>query len=155
MPAIRLASRLTEIAYPNLVATFFASGGAEANESAFKTARFYWKVKGRPGKVKIISRQMAYHGVTLAAMSATGIPGYTKMFEPRMPNFIHTATPYPYRFEGAKPGETVGQAAARMLEETILKEGSEMVPDPAAYRHRGPGGPDRRDHARRHHRRGP
>ncbi|MFI5342280.1 MAG: aspartate aminotransferase family protein, partial [Candidatus Methylomirabilales bacterium] len=127
VPAIRLASRLAEIAYPNLVATFFASGGAEANESAFKTARFYWKAKGRPEKVKIISRQMAYHGVTLAAMSATGIPGYTKMFEPRVPNFIHTATPYAYRFEGAKPGETVGQAAARMLEETILKEGPETV----------------------------
>jgi putrescine---pyruvate transaminase len=127
VPAIRLASRLAEIAYPNLVATFFASGGAEANESAFKTARFYWKAKGRPEKVKIISRMMAYHGVTLAAMSATGIPGYTKMFEPRVPNFIHTATPYAYRFEGAKPGETVGQAAARMLEETILKEGPETV----------------------------
>jgi len=127
VPAIRLASRLAEIAYPNLVATFFASGGAEANESAFKTARFYWKAKGRPEKVKIISRQMAYHGVTLAAMSATGIPGFAKMFEPRVANFIHTATPYAYRFEGAKPGESVGQAAARMLEETILKEGPETV----------------------------
>jgi putrescine aminotransferase len=127
VPAIQLARRLTELAYPNLSATYFASGGAEANESAFKTARFYWKVKGKPDKVKIISRQLAYHGVTLAAMSATAVPGYSKMFEPRMPNFIHTATPYSYRFEGAKPGETVGQAAARMLEETILKEGPQTV----------------------------
>ena len=127
VPAIRLAQRLTELAYPNLSATYFASGGAEANESAFKTARFYWKVKGRPDKVKIISRQYGYHGVTLATMSATAVPGYTKMFEPRVPNFIHTATPYSYRFEGAKPGETVGQAAARMLEETILKEGPQTV----------------------------
>ena len=127
VPAIQLARRLTELAYPNLSATYFASGGAEANESAFKTARFYWKVKGKPDKVKIISRQLAYHGVTLAAMSATAVPGYTKMFEPRVPNFIHTATPYSYRFEGAKPGETVGQAAARMLEETILKEGPQTV----------------------------
>ncbi|HXZ44197.1 MAG TPA: aspartate aminotransferase family protein [archaeon] len=127
VPAIQLARRLTELAYPNLSATYFASGGAEANESAFKTARFYWKVKGKPEKVKIISRQLAYHGVTLAAMSATAVPGFSKMFEPRMPNFIHTATPYSYRFEGAKPGETVGQAAARMLEETILKEGQQTV----------------------------
>jgi putrescine aminotransferase len=127
VPAIQLARRLSELAYPNLSATYFASGGAEANESAFKTARFYWKVKGKPDKVKIISRQLAYHGVTLAAMSATAVPGYSKMFEPRVPNFIHTATPYSYRFEGAKPGETAGQAAARMLEETILKEGPQTV----------------------------
>ena len=127
MPAIQLAHRLTELAYPNLVATYFASGGAEANESAFKTARFYWKAKGKPDKVKVISRQFAYHGVTLATMSATAVAGYSKMFEPRMPNFIHTAAPYSYRLEGVKPGETVGQAAARMLEETILKEGPGTV----------------------------
>jgi adenosylmethionine-8-amino-7-oxononanoate aminotransferase len=127
VPAIRLARRLTELTDSNLTAVFFTSGGAESNESAFKTARFFWKAKGRPEKVKVISRQFAYHGVTLAAMSATGMAGYTKMFEPRVPNFIHTAAPYPYRFEGAGPGETVGQAAARMLEETILREGSETV----------------------------
>ena len=127
VPAIQLAHRLTELAYPNLVATYFASGGAEADESAFKTARFYWKAKGQPAKVKIISRQYGYHGVTLAAMSATGVAGYAKMFEPLVPNFIHTAAPYPYRLTGVQPGETVGQAAARMLEETILQEGPETV----------------------------
>ena len=73
VPAIKLAARLKEIAYPNLVATYFASGGAEADESAFKTARFYWKAKGHPTKVKIISRQYGYHGLTLAAMSATAV----------------------------------------------------------------------------------
>lgn len=127
VPAIRLAARLREMAYPNLAMTFFTSGGAESNETAFKTARFYWKVLGRPEKVKIIAREHAYHGVTLAAMSATGMTGYWPMFEPRVPNFIHTASPYPYRFQGARPGETVGQAAARMLEETILREGPETV----------------------------
>jgi adenosylmethionine-8-amino-7-oxononanoate aminotransferase len=127
VPAIQLAERLTKLAYPNLCATYFASGGGEANESAFKTARFYWKAKGRPEKVKVISRQHAYHGVTLATMSATAVAGYTKMFEPRVPNFIHTATPYPYRLEGMRAGESVGQAAARMLEETILQEGPETV----------------------------
>ncbi len=127
VPAIQLARRLTELAYPNLVATYFASGGAEADESAFKTARFYWKAKGQPQKVKVISRQFGYHGVTLATMSATAVPGYGRMFEPLVPNFIHTATPYPYRLEGVRPGETVGQAAARMLEETIRAEGPETV----------------------------
>jgi adenosylmethionine-8-amino-7-oxononanoate aminotransferase len=140
VPAIQLAQRLTELAYPNLVATYFASGGAEANESAFKTARFYWKAKGRPDKVKIISRQYGYHGVTLAAMSATAVPGYAKMFEPRVPNFIHTATPYGYRLEGVRPGETVGEAAARMLEETILKEGPGTVAALIAEPVQGAGG---------------
>ncbi len=127
VPAIQLAHRLTQIAYPNLTAVFFTSGGAESNESAFKTARFYWKAKGRPEKVKVISREFAYHGVTLATMSATGIPQYFKMFEPRVPNFIHTAAPYAYRLTGMKAGESPGQAAARMLEETILREGPETV----------------------------
>ncbi|MGD0265351.1 MAG: aspartate aminotransferase family protein [Candidatus Methylomirabilota bacterium] len=127
VPAIQLARRLTEIAYPNLSAVFFTSGGAESNESAFKTARFYWKAKGRPEKVKVIGREFGYHGVTLAAMSATGVAGYAKMFEPRVPNFVHTAAPYAYRLAGVKPGETVGQAAARMLEETVLREGPDTV----------------------------
>jgi adenosylmethionine-8-amino-7-oxononanoate aminotransferase len=127
VPAIQLACRLTEIAYPNLSTAFFTSGGAESTESAFKTARFYWKAKGRPEKVKVIAREFGYHGLTLAAMSATGVAGYAKMFEPRVPNFVHTVAPYAYRLASVKPGETVGQAAARMLEETILREGPDTV----------------------------
>ena len=84
IPAITLANRLMEITYDNMQAVFFASGGAEANESAFKTARFYWKATGKPEKFKIISRQQGYHGVTLQAMSATGMGAYWKMFEPRV-----------------------------------------------------------------------
>jgi adenosylmethionine-8-amino-7-oxononanoate aminotransferase len=127
IPAVELATRLAGLAYRNLVAVYFACGGAEANESAFKTARFYWKAKGKPDKVKIIARQNAYHGVTLQAMSATGMAPYWKMFEPRVPGFLHVQAPYAYRFQGAKPGETVGQAAARELEEAILREGPDTV----------------------------
>jgi adenosylmethionine-8-amino-7-oxononanoate aminotransferase len=108
-------------------AVYFTSGGAEANESAFKTARFYWKACGRPSKVKVVARNEGYHGVTLQAMSATKMGSYWKMFEPRVPGFVHVQTCYPYRFEGAKPGETVGQAAARELEECILREGPDTV----------------------------
>ena len=60
LPAIQLADKLAGFAYPNLNMTFFASGGAEANESAFKTARYYWKGKDKPDKVKIISRRRGY-----------------------------------------------------------------------------------------------
>ena len=126
IPAITLASKLVELA-GDIHAVFFTTGGAEANESAFKTARFYWKAKGKPDKIKVIARQNAYHGVTLQTMSATGMAAYWKMFEPRVPGFIHIQTCYPYRFQGAKPGETVGQAAARELEEAILREGPDTV----------------------------
>ncbi|MFQ5830617.1 MAG: aspartate aminotransferase family protein [Candidatus Methylomirabilia bacterium] len=127
IPAIRLADRLIRIAYKNMQAIFFTCGGAESNESAFKTARFYWKAKGKPDKIKVIARREAYHGVTLQAMSATGMSLYWKMFEPRVPGFVHIQPPYAYRFQGAKPGESVGQAAARELEETILREGPDTV----------------------------
>jgi putrescine aminotransferase len=127
IPATKLASKLASLAYPSLNTVYFTSGGAESNESAFKTARFYWKATGKPDKVKIIARQHGYHGVTLAAMSATGMAPYWKMFEPRVPNFVHVQSPYPYRFEGVQPGETIGQAAARQLEEKILAEGPDTV----------------------------
>jgi adenosylmethionine-8-amino-7-oxononanoate aminotransferase len=124
--AIRLAERLVKIA-SGMQAVFFTSGGAEANESAFKTARFYWKARGKPEKVKVVARHHGYHGVTLQAMSATSMGSFWKMFEPRVPGFVHIQTCYPYRFEGAKPGETVGEAAARELEEMILREGPDTV----------------------------
>jgi adenosylmethionine-8-amino-7-oxononanoate aminotransferase len=76
---------------------------------------------------KVIAREHAYHGVTLAAMSATGMTPYWPMFEPRVPGFVHCSTPYTYRFQGARSGETIGEAAARSLEEMILKEGADTV----------------------------
>src|SRR3984893_15556390 len=123
MPAILLANRLIEIADGDMQAVFFTSGGAEANESAFKTARFYWKASGKPDKVKIIARQEAYHGVTLQTMSATKIGAYWKRSEPRVPGFVHISTCYPYRCEG----ETAGEIAAQELEAAILREGPNTI----------------------------
>jgi putrescine aminotransferase len=126
--AIELAERLLEISGHTMQAVFLTSGGAEANESAFKTARFYWKACGKPEKVKIIARDQAYHGLTLQTMSATGMgPAYWKMFEPRVPGFVHVPTCYAYRCEGLAPGESAGQAAARELEKAIVREGPETV----------------------------
>ncbi|MEW6674029.1 MAG: aspartate aminotransferase family protein, partial [Thermodesulfobacteriota bacterium] len=127
IPAIALAQRMSELAYPSLNTVYFTSGGAESNESALKTARFYWKAMGKPEKIKIISRRLAYHGLTMAAMSATGMPAYWKMFEPRVPGFIHIDPPYQFYFNQTKEGETIGQAAARLLEEAIQREGPETV----------------------------
>jgi adenosylmethionine-8-amino-7-oxononanoate aminotransferase len=127
IPAIQLAERLIDLTNDEMQAVFFAPSGAEANEAAFKTARFYWKAAGKPEKVKVVARQEAYHGVTLQSMSATKMGAYWKMFEPRVPGFVHTQTCYPYRFQGARAGETIGQAAARELEETIIREGPDTV----------------------------
>jgi adenosylmethionine-8-amino-7-oxononanoate aminotransferase len=127
IPAIELAKKMGELAYPSLNHAYFTSGGAESNESAFKTVRFYWRAKGKPDKYKVISRRLGYHGVSMAAMSATGMSVYWKMFEPRVPGFVHIDPPYPFRFAQVKEGETLGQAAARLLEEAILEEGPETV----------------------------
>jgi putrescine---pyruvate transaminase len=128
IPAIELAGKLAGFAYPTLNTTFFTSGGAESNESAFKTVRYYWRRLGKPEKVKVISRENGYHGITLATMSATGMSVYWPMFEPRVPNFLHIPAPYPYRYSGdIRAGETIGQAAARALEDAILREGPETV----------------------------
>jgi adenosylmethionine-8-amino-7-oxononanoate aminotransferase len=129
--AIALAERLAGLTYPSINSFFFASGGAEATESAIKTARFFWKTQGKPDKYKVISRKLAYHGVTLAAMSATGIEAFWPMFEPRTPGFSHIESPYPFYFNhGFKPGngeETPGIAAANLLEEEIVKQGPDTV----------------------------
>ena len=76
IPAVELSEKLASLCYPSIQHFFFTSGGAESNESAFKTARFFWITQGKPEKIKIISREYGYHGVTLAAMSATGLPAF-------------------------------------------------------------------------------
>jgi adenosylmethionine-8-amino-7-oxononanoate aminotransferase len=127
-PAVALANKLAGYAHSQLNTTFFTSGGSESTDTAFKTARYYWKRVGKPDKVKFISRRNAYHGITMAATSATGIDRYHRMFGPLMPEILHIPAPNPYRYEGdIQAGETVGQAAARALEEAILREGPETI----------------------------
>lgn len=123
-PAVRLAEKLVKLAYPNTSAVYFTTAGAESNESAFKIARFFWKARGKPDKVKIFSRIHAYHGVTMAAMSATGMASYHKMFGPLVPNFMQVPAPYPYRWPG---NGDPGIEAADAVEARILKEGADTV----------------------------
>jgi adenosylmethionine-8-amino-7-oxononanoate aminotransferase len=118
-PAVRLAHRLLALAYPNLSGVYFTTGGAESNETAFKMARYVWRRRGRAAKTKIISRYHAYHGLTLGAMSATGIPAFHKMFAPVVPGFVHVLPSYPYRYPTAM--------AVDALDEAIRREGPESV----------------------------
>ncbi len=132
-PAIQLAEKLAELCYPSVNRFFFTSGGAESNETAFKTARYFWRTAGYDGKYKVIGRQWGYHGTTLAAMSATGITSYWPMFEPRVLGFLHIESPYPYRFNaeqhrrGPDDRRTPGEMAADLLEAAILHEGADTV----------------------------
>jgi adenosylmethionine-8-amino-7-oxononanoate aminotransferase len=123
-PAVRLSEIIVRHAYTNSAAVYFTTAGAESNESAFKFARYYWKVKDQPNKTKIISRIHAYHGVTIAAMSATGMAAYHKMFGPLVPGFLQVAAPYAYRWAG---NEEPGLGAAEAVEKAILAEGPDSV----------------------------
>ncbi len=140
-PSAQLAHKLAGFAHPKLNTTYFTSGGSEASDTSFKTARYYWRQVGQPGKTKIISRLYGYHGITLAAMSATGLAKYQTMFGPTVPGFLHVPNPNPYRYEGdRREGETVGAAAARALEEAIVREGPQTVAALIAEPIQGAGG---------------
>ena len=109
-PAITLAARVAALAQDSLNTVFFTTGGGESNDTAFKTARFYWALKGQPEKTKIISRINGYHGTTLGATSATELPAFHPRFGPPVPGFLHVPAMDP-----------------EALRETIEREGAETV----------------------------
>ena len=88
-PVIRLAEEITKWTPGDLNVTFFTSGGSEANDTAFKTVRHYWKINGRPEKKKIFSRKQSYHGVAMGATSATGIPEFHTFTTSIAPDFYY------------------------------------------------------------------
>jgi putrescine---pyruvate transaminase len=139
IPAIQLATRLASLAPGDLNGVFFTSGGGESNESAFKMARYYWNIQGQPEKYKIISRMDAYHGVTLAAMGATGIPQYWDRFGPPAPGFFHALAPNIYRLGDGDP-EAAAQRAIDSIEEIVEREGAGSVAAVVAEPIQGAGG---------------
>jgi len=136
-PAIELASKLAELAPGDLEVTYFASGGAEANDTAYKVARLYWKLRGEPGRVNIVSRIRDYHGLTYGATSATGLANFWKGFEPLAPGFLHGPAPDPYRYSGEG---SAGVAYVNALEEVVLKAGADTVAAVIAEPVQGAGG---------------
>jgi adenosylmethionine-8-amino-7-oxononanoate aminotransferase len=96
-PAITLATRLARYAPGDLNRVFFTPTGGDAVETAIKLSRQYWKLRGRHGKTKVISRYLAYHGTSMGALALTGIPAIKTTFEPLMPGAVKVQTPYRYR----------------------------------------------------------
>ena len=123
-PAIELAAKLAELAPGDLEVTYFASGGAEANDTAYKVARLYWKLRAEPARVNIVSRLRDYHGLTYGATSATGLANFWKGFEPLAPGFLHAPSPDPYRYSGEG---SAGEAYVKALEDVVLKAGAATV----------------------------
>jgi len=127
-PAIELAEKLKEIAPVPISKVFFCNSGSEANDTQIKLVWYLNNALGRPQKKKIISRLKAYHGVTMAAASLTGLPANHRDFDLPLPGFLHAGCPHHYRF--AQEGETEEAFATRLateLDALILKEGPDTV----------------------------
>ncbi len=130
VPAIsaELAERLIRIAPAGMSRVLFANSGSEANDAAIKLAWYINNALGRPQKKKIISRQRAYHGITIAAASLTGLAFAHTDFDLPIARILHADCPDYYR--GAQPGESEEAFAARLadaLEAMILREGPDTV----------------------------
>jgi putrescine aminotransferase len=126
-PAIRLAARLAELAPAPLNHTIFCNSGSEANESALKIIRAWWKLRGQPGRRKILSRSYAYHGVTLATASLTGLPSCQEPFDLPLPGFVQVPGPYAYSANREDDPKSYGQWCVEETARIIEREGPETI----------------------------
>jgi len=130
--AIDLAARLADYAPGDLNRVFFTTGGGEAVESAWKLAKQYFKLTGKPTKHKVISRAIAYHGTPQGALSITGLPGMKAPFEPLVPSTFRVPNTNFYRaaetsYLGPDDERAFGQWAANRIAEAIEFEGPDTV----------------------------
>ncbi|WP_239020647.1 aspartate aminotransferase family protein [Nakamurella antarctica] len=127
--AIELADRLADLAPGDLNKVFYSTGGAESVETAWKVAKQFFKLTGKPNKHKVISRAIAYHGTTQGALSITGIPPFKEAFEPLVPGTFRVPNTNFYRAPEhlADDEKAFGQWAANRIEEAILAEGPSTV----------------------------
>ncbi|MGH2858967.1 MAG: aspartate aminotransferase family protein [Solirubrobacteraceae bacterium] len=114
--AIELAARIADLAPGDLNRVFFTSGGSEAVESALKLSRQYHKLTGNPLKTKVIARDIAYHGTSLGALSATGITGLRSVFEPLTPGGLHVANTNTFRLPHDVTASDLANEVAKMIE---------------------------------------
>ena len=127
-PAIRLADKVLSLMPKQMSKVFFCNSGSEANDTQVKIAWYYNNLRGKPEKTKIISRRKAYHGVTVAAASMTGLPPVHRSFNLPLPGFLHTSLPHHY-WE-APEGMTEREFSAKLaqdLEQMIESEGADTI----------------------------
>jgi adenosylmethionine-8-amino-7-oxononanoate aminotransferase len=115
-PAVELATLIAEMAPGDLNRVFFTNSGSEAVETAYKLARQYHKLHGKPNKTKLIAREIAYHGTTFGALSATGLTPYREPFEPLTPGSSHVPCTNLYRKPEWQPVEEYSEAIRRRIE---------------------------------------
>src|ERR1700704_3365877 len=126
--AIELAERLKEIAPVATSKVFFCNSGSEANDTQVKLVWYLNNALGRPSKKKIVSRLKAYHGVTIASASLTGLLNNHRDFDLPIPGILHTSCPHHYRFaQAGESEEEFSKRLARELEELIVREGPDTV----------------------------
>jgi adenosylmethionine-8-amino-7-oxononanoate aminotransferase len=114
--AIELAARIASLAPGDLNRVFFTSGGSEAVESALKLARQYFKLMGKPNKYKVIAREVAYHGSSLGALSATGVTSLRVPFEPLTPGGCHVRNTNTFRLPDSMSPADLAEAIAHRIE---------------------------------------
>ncbi len=139
-PTIQLAEKLASLTPPHLKHSFFCNSGSEANESALKIIREYQHLKGRPQKNKIITRQFAYHGVTLGATSMSGLTAMHTPFDLPLPHFLHAPAPYPYQANSSLDPAAFGKWCLDETAKIIEKEGADTVAAIIAEPVQGAGG---------------
>ncbi|HMD46907.1 MAG TPA: aspartate aminotransferase family protein [Acidimicrobiales bacterium] len=126
--AIELADRLAGLAPGDLDRVFFTTGGSEAVESAWKLARQYFRLIGQPSRYKVISRDIAYHGTTMGALSITSIPSLRTPFEPLVPGSVKVPNTNFFRApEHGEDYEAFGRWAAEEIARAIEREGPDTV----------------------------
>lgn len=135
-----LSQRLSEVTPKGIDRFFFANSGSEGNDSAVKIIRYFWNLQGKPKKKVFIARKKAYHGVTLAAASLSGISAMHPQADLPLPGFVHIDCPYWYGEGGDMTPDEFGLKTARALEEKILELGAENVAAFVAEPVQGAGG---------------
>jgi len=126
-PAIRLAERLAQIAPPDVNHALFSGSGSEANETALKIVRSVQRLRGQPQRTKILTRDFAYHGVTLATTSMTGLPACQDPFDLPLPGFIHAPAPHPYAAKSDLDRTAYGKWCIDETRNLIEAEGPETI----------------------------
>lgn len=126
-PTILLADKIAAVAPRGLSKVFFSNSGSEANETALKLIRAYQKLRGRPGKQKILTRTFSYHGVGLATTSMTGLPSCTEPFDLPLPGFIHVPGPHPYGVDSELSPQAYGEHCLAETERIIQREGADTI----------------------------